>query len=154
MWRSFAWQVKWTISTPSSSPCGSTVVAAGTTFPTARCGCDVVRSVGFFFGRFSQGAQLGGLRPHGEVHNFVVSGLKVWRGCCLAACLFFLRIGTLPLRWTASTSWPPSFASSAQGVDKPAPTVFFGSDRRKDQNKAPRRQNDGPKGENKRNVKK
>jgi len=27
MWHSFAWQVKWTTSTSSASPCGSTVVA-------------------------------------------------------------------------------------------------------------------------------
>ena len=132
MWRSFAWQVKWTTSTSSSSPGGSTVVArkvdnfdvsvlkvwmrccsAGyhtftffaywltgqvTTFTSSspRCGFDVVLlSQHVFFSRLSQGAQLRSLRLQG------VDGMLFGR-----LSIVFLRIGTLPLRWTASTSWP------------------------------------------------
>ena len=48
-----------------------------------------------FFSRLSQGAQLRSLRLQG------VDGMLFRR-----VSIVFLRIGTLPLRWTASTSWP------------------------------------------------
>ena len=123
MWRSFAWQVKWTTSTSSSSLCGSTVVAgkvdnfdvsvlkvwmrccsasyhtfiffayglAGqvttSTSSSPRCGFEVVLlSQHVFVSRFSQGAQLRGLRPQG-VDGMLFGRLSI-----------FLRIGSLPLR--------------------------------------------------------
>ena len=89
MWGSFARQVKWTTSTSSSSPCGSTVVAfiskvwircyialATCFFPSLLARCTTSRS------------------PSSRCGWDVA-----WQ-----TVDFFLRIGTLPLRWTASTS--------------------------------------------------